>query len=173
MWAKYKQQTGFTIVELLIVIVVIGILAGITVVAYRGVQNRANDTAIQNDLTKLAQTFELYRSENGVYPVGDTQLTTLKLRVTKTAYGSGFSSNAHNLLYCRVTADGPDKFAIVASSKSGTVFTYKSTTGAITTSSAWVSTSSITICQDAGINQVGTDRDIFYLSNAWQPYVGS
>jgi hypothetical protein len=105
--------------------------------------------------------------------VGDAQLATLGIKVTKSAYGNGFSSNAHNLLYCRVTADGPNKFALVASSKSGTVFTYKSETGAITTSSAWVSTSSITICIDAGINQVGTDRDILYLNNVWQTYVGS
>jgi prepilin-type N-terminal cleavage/methylation domain-containing protein len=173
MWAQYKQQPGFTIVELLIVIVVIGVLASITVVAYNGVQNRAYNTAVQSDLKNLAQTFEVYNGEKGVYPVGDAQLATLGLKVTKSAYGSGFNSNAHNLLYCRVTADGPNKFAIVASSKSGTVFTYKSETGAITTSSAWVSTSSIDICINAGINQVGTDRDIFYLNNTWQTYVGS
>ena len=38
-----KKQTGFTIVELLIVIVVIGILAAITIVAFNGVQQRARD----------------------------------------------------------------------------------------------------------------------------------
>lgn len=40
---KNKQNSGFTIVELLIVIVVIGILAAITIVAYNGVQQRARD----------------------------------------------------------------------------------------------------------------------------------
>ena len=44
------KNTGFTIVELLIVIVIIGILAAITIVAYNGIQNRANDTVIKNDL---------------------------------------------------------------------------------------------------------------------------
>ena len=43
MWTKHKQQHGFTIVELLIVIVVIGILAAITIVAYNGIQNRATN----------------------------------------------------------------------------------------------------------------------------------
>lgn len=40
-----SKNAGFTIVELLIVIVVIGILAAITIVAFNGVQNRAKDAA--------------------------------------------------------------------------------------------------------------------------------
>jgi len=48
-WAK---QTGFTIVELLIVIVVIGILAAITIVAYNGIQDRARKSALQSSLTQ-------------------------------------------------------------------------------------------------------------------------
>lgn len=41
------RRGGFTIVELLIVIVVIGILAAISIVAYNGIQNRSNDTVIK------------------------------------------------------------------------------------------------------------------------------
>jgi prepilin-type N-terminal cleavage/methylation domain-containing protein len=46
MWVQNKQQSGFTIVELLIVIVVIAILAAITVVAYNGIQDRARNSSI-------------------------------------------------------------------------------------------------------------------------------
>lgn len=45
MWAKYKRSEGFTIVELLIVVVVIAILAAITIVSYRGITNRAANAA--------------------------------------------------------------------------------------------------------------------------------
>ncbi|RYX79148.1 prepilin-type N-terminal cleavage/methylation domain-containing protein [bacterium] len=41
----YRNQKGFTIVELLIVIVVIGILAAIVIVAYQGVTARANTSS--------------------------------------------------------------------------------------------------------------------------------
>ena len=52
------KQTGFTIVELLIVIVVIGILAAITIVAYNGVQNRGKTASAQSaavNVTKKAE----------------------------------------------------------------------------------------------------------------------
>ena len=58
MWAKNKQQSGFTIVELLIVIVVIGILAAITIVSFNGVQNRARLAALQSDLESAAKILE-------------------------------------------------------------------------------------------------------------------
>lgn len=45
--ASRISASGFTIVELLIVVVVIAILAAITIVAYNGIQNRVHDTAIK------------------------------------------------------------------------------------------------------------------------------
>lgn len=65
---KLKKQKGFTIVELLIVIVVIGILAAITIVAYNGIQNRgkaAAGQALANSISKKAEAFNTIES---VYP---------------------------------------------------------------------------------------------------------
>lgn len=61
-------QKGFTIVELLIVIVVIAILAAITVVAYNGVQNRAKNTSVQSDIKQVQRLVESYNALNGSYP---------------------------------------------------------------------------------------------------------
>jgi prepilin-type N-terminal cleavage/methylation domain-containing protein len=67
MWVKQKTS-GFTIVELLIVIVVIGILAAITIVAYNGIQSRSNSAKVQQDLKSMQKLVELYKAENGSYP---------------------------------------------------------------------------------------------------------
>ncbi len=71
-WArKTKQQSqGFTIVELLIVIVVIAILAAITVVAYNGIQQRARDAQRQSDIVTIKKALELYYTANNRYPAG-------------------------------------------------------------------------------------------------------
>lgn len=69
MWAKNKYSAGFTIVELLIVIVVIGILAAITIVAYNGVQNRARTSAVTSQLTQAAKKITIWQVDNpGVSP---------------------------------------------------------------------------------------------------------
>jgi len=60
-----RKINGFTIVELLIVIVVIGILASISIVAYSGIQNRARTTVVQSDLRTVGQLMELHVATNG------------------------------------------------------------------------------------------------------------
>lgn len=59
---------GFTIVELLIVIVVIGILAAITIIAFNGVQRRALVTTLQSDLSNAATGMKLEQAVIGAYP---------------------------------------------------------------------------------------------------------
>jgi prepilin-type N-terminal cleavage/methylation domain-containing protein len=64
-----QKQTGFTIVELLIVIVVIGILAAITIVAYNGVQARAKNTQIMSGMNAYVKAMAAYAADKGVYPI--------------------------------------------------------------------------------------------------------
>jgi len=66
-WAT-KNKHGFTIVELLVVIVVIGILVGITIVSYGAIQQRARDSERSSDVTQLKIALEKYHADNGQYP---------------------------------------------------------------------------------------------------------
>lgn len=66
--SRAKQtRTGFTIVELLIVIVVIAILATISIVAYNGIQERARDSIRKQDLATLVKATKLYAVDKGDY----------------------------------------------------------------------------------------------------------
>lgn len=69
-----KKQRGFTIVELLIVIIVIAILATIVVVSYNGVQQRATQARIESDLTNAQRLLDTYYGQYGSYPVTSTNL---------------------------------------------------------------------------------------------------
>lgn len=68
MHRQHKQQTGFTIVELLIVIVVIGILAAITVVAFNGVQERARYAQVSSMVNQAGKKVKIHHTEQGSYP---------------------------------------------------------------------------------------------------------
>lgn len=64
-YATRVQNRGFTIVELLIVIVVIAILAAITVVAYNAIQLRARDADRVTDIATIKKVLLLYQAQNG------------------------------------------------------------------------------------------------------------
>ncbi len=63
-----NKSRGFTIVELLIVIVIIAILAAITIVAYNGITNRAKTSKAQSTASNIVKKFEAYNAEIGNYP---------------------------------------------------------------------------------------------------------
>lgn len=73
---KSKQQ-GFTIVELLIVVVVIGVLAAIVIVAYNGITQSANATAARANASAVQKVAEAYNADTGSgYPATTAALTS-------------------------------------------------------------------------------------------------
>lgn len=66
MWVSKKR--GFTIVELLIVIVVIGILAGIVAVGFSTIQKRALDSGRLADMSTIMKALQMYKEANGAFP---------------------------------------------------------------------------------------------------------
>ena len=68
MVCRLKSNRGFTIVELLVVIVVIGILAAITIVAYTGISQKATIASITSDLDNASKQLKLDQVTNSAYP---------------------------------------------------------------------------------------------------------
>ena len=67
-FGRQHTASGFTIVELLVVIVVIAILAAITIVVFNGVQDRAMYSKEQQDMATIRKGLELYKIAYGHYP---------------------------------------------------------------------------------------------------------
>lgn len=108
------KRSGFTIVELLIVIVVIGILAAITIVAFNGVQERANTTAVKSDLSAIKKKMEIFKIDNpaGTYPA-IADLSSIDIKASK---GSYLATTARNNFYYCLGPSG-DTYALGAITK--------------------------------------------------------
>lgn len=76
-----RTDNGFTIVELLIVVVVIGILAALVTVTYSEIQAKARNTNRQSDLQALQTQVEAFYAVQGYYP-NNTDLNSSSWRVT-------------------------------------------------------------------------------------------
>lgn len=74
MLKRWAKPSGFTIVELLIVIVIIGVLTAISVVSYSGVQTRSKLSKIETDITTVHKMLESYKARTGSYPVTNASL---------------------------------------------------------------------------------------------------
>lgn len=82
-------KSGFTIVELLIVIVIIAILAAISIVSYTGIQQRANNTAVISAATQSMKMIQAYIAANGTYP----QTTSSCITSTTTCQADSTTTN--------------------------------------------------------------------------------
>lgn len=75
-WGMQKNK-GFTIVELLIIIVIISILAAISVVAYSGIQQRTRVAIAQSEMRSVAQAAQAFRVENDRGPTSAADFSTI------------------------------------------------------------------------------------------------
>lgn len=109
-----QGKKGFTIVELLIVIVVIGILAAISIVAYSGIQQRANNNAVISSASSSLKMIQSYVAVSGKYPDTSWACVTTTAGCSLAGTNAVFNTNISTIgtLPKSVPISGPNRFGI-------------------------------------------------------------
>ena len=154
------QNRGFTIVELLIVIVVIAILAAISIVAYNGIQNRANDSTAQAELRGAATLMEEDKitSTDGEYVVIGSDIADMGIKFSHGAY----DTSVNNLYICR--SNSGDAYSITARSNSGNHFTVGSDSSVSEYTGGW---GAANVCPSTGFPAGTYTANAFFAGGSW------
>ena len=158
-------QHGFTIVELLVVIVVIGILAAITIVSYAGISGKATVASMQSDLSNSSQQLKVFQVLNGVYPqTNNCAIAESSTNICLKKSGSNNLSYSYNnstspQTFCITVINGTNNYRITNDSVpvSGTCSSLYASGGTIADVSGYrihTFTSSSTFTVNSGISNV-------------------
>jgi len=75
--SRQPEAMGFTLIEIMVVVVILGIMAALVVPNIAGRQEQAQRTAVESDLNALANALEFYRLDNFTYPSTEQGLQAL------------------------------------------------------------------------------------------------
>ena len=107
-----SRRQGFTIVELLIVIVVIAILAAIVIVAYQGIQNKAHDAAAHEASSTVAKLLTNSNTLNGAYPADLSTINNGGPMPTTDGTTYAYHPGASNTSYCVTVTNGNNSYKV-------------------------------------------------------------
>lgn len=123
-----KNKKGFTIVELLIVIVVIGILATLVIVTFTGIQQKGRNSQRQTDINAIQSQVEAFFAQHGFYPtLADLQDATFVSTYLKGLPADALKDPKGPTVNITGTSDA-DQYSYVASGPTGGTVTCSNTT---------------------------------------------
>lgn len=174
----YKLKQAFTIIELLVVIVVIGILASVVIVSFSGVSQKAITASINSDLVNSAKKLKLYQAEFSTYPYAiDCSASPIATSTCITASnGTTYTYRGKSNDFCLSATNGTTSYYITESNNiaSGvcTITNYVTTPGfegGAAGSGSPIGGNGGTPSIQSGLSQSGT---YFYRANFTSNMVG-
>lgn len=111
---KNGTKKGFTLVELLVVISIIGILTTLLMVNFVGTREKANDSKKVQDLNSVKNALRMYYNDNQTYPDGTDCTTCLN-----TAVGSSYLPNISSIGYTYSQLNSGDGFILTVPLEGG------------------------------------------------------
>lgn len=93
--SRQLRQRGFTLIEVLVVVVILGILAGLIVPRIMDRPDQARVVAARNDINAIVNALKLYRLDNGVYPSAQQGLQALVNRPESGALPRNWKSGGY------------------------------------------------------------------------------
>ena len=130
--ARQNNQSGFTLIELMVVVMIIAILVGIAIPAFLGARKRAQDTAVKSNLRNALGTAQTIFTDNQAYLATATMVTDLGTEEPSLTFQDGATKSTAAKLISLATAassgvatDPLDQIILSAWSGSGKCFHYR------------------------------------------------